>query len=547
MESNAPMDRLICGDVGFGKTEIAIRAAFKAVYNYKQVVVLVPTTILAFQHYKSFLERLESFSISINYLNRFRTSKEKEDIIRDLKIGKINIIIGTHQLISSSIVYKDLGLLIVDEEHKFGVTIKDKLKSIKLNLDTLTLTATPIPRTLQFSLMSTRDLSIINTPPKNRKPVYTIIKKNNNKLIKEIILYELSRNGQVFFINNRIQDLVDIVNNIKFLIPNVKIRSGHGKMEGRELEKLFLDFMQGNFDVFVSTMIVECGIDIPNVNTIIINNAQNFGMADLHQLRGRVGRSNIQSFCYLLIPEFNILTNEAKQRLESMEFFSDLGSGFNISIKDLEIRGSGNLLGPEQSGFISNIGFDVYQKILHDSIQEVKFTKFSDFFQEEFNKKNIVNDVQIESDFDLFIPDNYINKEEERFLFYKRLSEIDNKEELQNIKLELLDKFGPLPNSVQSLLTLVLIKWICKDIGFAKLFIKNNILLAFFSEKNLKYFQSEIFTKILEFINNVTNNVYLKEKKNNCKTILFLQKDNVLSLEDVYVFLNKIHCFCIKI
>lgn len=546
MESNIPMDRLICGDVGFGKTEIAIRAAFKAVYNTKQVVVLVPTTILAFQHYRSFMERLKNFSISINYLNRFRTNKEKDQIIKDLKSGKINIIIGTHQLISSSIIYKDLGLLIIDEEHKFGVSIKDKLKIIKSNIDTLTLTATPIPRTLQFSLISARDLSIINTPPKNRKPVYTVIKKNNDELIKEIILYELSRNGQVFFVNNRIQNLVDIVNKIKFLIPEVKIRSGHGQMEGRELENLFIDFIQGNFDVFVSTMIVECGIDIPNVSTIIINNAHNFGMSDLHQLRGRVGRSNVESFCYLLIPGFNFLTNEAKKRLESMEFFSDLGSGFNISIKDLEIRGAGNLLGSEQSGFISNIGFDLYQKILNDTIQELKIDKFSDIFEEEFNKKQIINDVQIESDFELFIPDNYINKVEERLLFYKRISEIENKEQLQNIKLELLDRFGLLPNSVKSLLKLGLIKLICKKIGFEKLFIKNNILLAFFPEKNLRYFQSSIFTKILEFINHISNDVYLKETKKNQKTILFLKKDNIFTLKDLYIFLKEIYYFCIN-
>lgn len=548
MESNIPMDRLICGDVGFGKTEIAIRAAFQAVYNFKQVVVLVPTTILAFQHYKSFLERLKKFSICIDYLNRFRTNKEKSQIIKNLKNGKINIIIGTHQLISKNIIYKDLGLLIIDEEHKFGVSVKDKLKLMKSNLDTLTLTATPIPRTLQFSLNSARDLSIINTPPKNRKSICTVVKEFNQELIKDIITHELSRNGQIFFVNHRIQGLSNITKMIQSLIPEVKIRSVHGQMLGTELEKIFLDFIEGKFNVLVSTMIVECGLDIPNVNTIIINNAQFFGMADLHQLRGRVGRSNIQSFCYLIIPNFNSLTKEAKIRLESMEKFSKLGSGFSIAIKDLEIRGAGNLLGAEQSGFISNIGFDTYQKILNNTIEELKNSEFLDVFKNEINNKNIINNVQIETDFELFIPDNYIHKVEERLLFYKRLSQIENEEQLEDIKLELLDRFGVLPDSVKSLLKLVKVKLICQEIGFKKLIIKDTVLLAFFPECNVKYFQNTIFTKVLDFIKKFPDDtIYLKNKIiNEKKTILYLKKENIFILKDLYIFFNKIYHFCIN-
>lgn len=544
MESQTPMDRLVCGDVGFGKTEIAIRAAFKAVSDSKQVVVLVPTTILAFQHYQSFLKRLKDFPVTIDYLNRFRTFKEKKKIINDLKNHKIDILIGTHQVISSSIKYKDLGLLIVDEEHKLGVSIKDKLKILKSNLDTLTLSATPIPRTLQFSLMLSRDLSLINTPPPNRKSIKTILEKFNKNLLYNAINYELNRGGQVLFINNRIENIIEIKKMIQFLFPEANIKIGHGKMEGKQLEKNFIDFIKGKINVFVCTTILESGLDVSNANTILINDAQNFGMADLHQLRGRVGRSNRQAFCYFLIPSINLITQDAEKRLQAMELFSYLGSGFQIAMKDLEIRGAGDLLGAEQSGFISDIGFETYQKILCEAIEELKINKFSNFFLNEIKKRNFINEIQIESDFEFSIPDNYINKVEERFSFYKRLAEIENEDQLQNIEKEFIDRFGFLPQSVINLLKTISIKLICKKIGFEKLIIKQKILLAYFPESNSKYFQSKIFIKILNFINTFPTDLILKEKITKNRKFLFLRKEKVYTLGEVYCFLNKIFMIC---
>ncbi|MCB9202778.1 MAG: transcription-repair coupling factor [Flavobacteriales bacterium] len=531
MESNIPMDRLVCGDVGFGKTEIAIRAAFKAVGDSKQVAILVPTTILAFQHYKTFSKRLNDFPVKIDYLNRFRSAKQKSQIIQELSEGKIDIIIGTHQLISQKIKFKDLGLLIVDEEHKFGVSVKDKLKTLRANLDTLTLTATPIPRTLQFSLMSARDLSIIKTPPPNRQPVDTILSTFNEETIRDAISYEMARDGQVFFINNRIENLPQIANLIQRLVPEAKIAIGHGQMEGKKIEDILLNFMEGNYDVLISTTIVESGLDVPNANTILINDAQRFGMADLHQMRGRVGRSNRKAFCYLLSPPFDTLTQEAQKRLQALEIFSDLGSGFQIAMKDLEIRGAGDLLGAEQSGFISDIGFDTYQKILNEAIEELKQNDFSDLFEEE--ETEYVKDVQIDTDLNVLIPDTYINKVEERFSFYQRLSKVENEKELTEIKQELKDRFGDFPKECTDLFTSVEIKWVCKKIGFERLIIKKNTLLAYFPESSSKFFESEKFTSFLMFIQKHPELGILKEKTTKEGKFLVFRKEEIKSLNDL--------------
>lgn len=543
MESETPMDRLICGDVGFGKTEIAIRASFKAVCDSKQVVILVPTTILAFQHYQSFSKRLKGFPVKIDYLNRFRNIKEKKQIIANLKNGNIDILIGTHQVITSSIEYKNLGLLIVDEEHKFGVSMKDKLKTLKSNLDILTLTATPIPRTLQFSLMSARDLSVINTPPPNRQPINTIVQKFSKDLIRNAILYELKRNGQVLFVNNCIEDLNQIASMIKHLIPEAKIKIGHGKMEGKKLEEVFLEFIEGKFDVLVCTTIVESGLDVPNANTMFINDPHRFGMADLHQLRGRVGRSNKKAFCYLLTPPMESITQEAQKRLEAMELLSDLGSGLQIAMKDLEIRGAGDLLGIEQSGLISDIGFNTYQKILSEAITELKLNHFSDLFSEEIKKINFIDDVQIEFDFELLIPDGYINKVEERFSIYNRLAKIQTEKDLRNLEKELIDRFGILPLPVRNLLDSVLLKWMCKKIGFKKIVLKKNTLLAYFPESSSKYFESSTFKKILQFISIFPTDALLKEKINKEGKFLVLKKEKIDTLNELQIFLNQILSF----
>ncbi|HET8885976.1 MAG TPA: transcription-repair coupling factor, partial [Salinimicrobium sp.] len=447
MENERPMDRLVCGDVGFGKTEVAIRAAFKAVDNGKQVAVLVPTTVLAFQHYNTFTERLKDFPVTVDYLNRFRTAKEKRTTLEELENGKVDIIIGTHQLVSKNVKFKDLGLLVVDEEQKFGVAVKDKLKTIKENVDTLTLTATPIPRTLQFSLMAARDLSTITTAPPNRYPIESHVIRFSEEMIRDAISYEIQRGGQVFFIHNRIENIKEVAGMIQRLVPDAKVGVGHGQMEGKKLEELMLRFMNGDFDVLVSTTIVESGLDVSNANTIFINNANNFGLSDLHQMRGRVGRSNKKAFCYFITPPYSAMTDEARKRMTALEQFSELGSGFNIAMKDLEIRGAGDLLGGEQSGFINEIGFDTYQKILNEAIEELKENEFKELYaDDEKEDKDYVKDTQIDTDFELLFPDDYINNISERLNLYTQLNNLKTEEELKKFEAELVDRFGELPD-----------------------------------------------------------------------------------------------------
>ena len=504
MENETVMDRLICGDVGFGKTEIAIRAAFKAATDGKQVAILVPTTILAFQHYRSFTERLKDFPVTISYMNRFRSAKQKAETLEGLKTGKIDIVIGTHQLVGSSVKFKDLGLLIIDEEHKFGVAVKDKLKTIKSNVDTLTLTATPIPRTLQFSLMAARDLSVIKTPPPNRQPVETSIVGFDEELIRDAISYEIQRDGQVYFINNRIENLKDIAGLIQRLVPDAKVITGHGQMDGKQLERNVLDFMEGKYDVLVSTTIIESGVDVPNANTIFINDAQRFGMADVHQMRGRVGRSNRKAFCYLITPPFDMVTSDARKRLEAIEQFSDLGSGFQIAMKDLEIRGAGDLLGGEQSGFINEMGFDTYQKIMQEALEELQHDEeFEDLFDNEEDRKKLfksTKEVNIDTDLELMLPDSYVQSIEERLSLYQKLSEIENKEGLHKIELELIDRFGVLPSEAINLLKSVELKWIAADIGFDKIVVKNGIFLGYFPPNPQdKFYQSDQFKNIISY------------------------------------------------
>ena len=512
MENESPMDRLICGDVGFGKTEIAIRAAFKAVTDSKQVAVLVPTTILALQHYKTFRNRLKNFPCKVDYINRFKSKKEQKITLEKLVSGETDIIIGTHILAGKQVKFKDLGLLIIDEEQKFGVGVKDKLKTLKVNIDTLTLTATPIPRTLQFSLMQARDLSVINTPPPNRQPIHTEVHGFNEELIRDVIMKEVSRGGQVFFINNRIQNIHEIAGMLQRLCPDVKILIAHGQMKGDELEKKMMSFIDGDFDVLVATTIVESGLDIPNVNTIIINNANMFGLSDLHQMRGRVGRTNKKAFCYLLAPPISSLSPEARKRLTAIEQFSDLGSGFQIAMKDLDIRGAGNLLGGEQSGFISEIGFEMYQKILDEAIQELKETEFKDFYKDEPKGKYVL-DCQIETDLEILIPDDYVSNIAERLELYKKLDSIETEEELMNFESMLSDRFGKIPPSTISLVNAIRLRWVAKDLGFEKIVLKQNKLIGYFiTNQESDYFQSSIFGDILSFVQENPGNVKMREK-----------------------------------
>ncbi|MEM1260194.1 MAG: transcription-repair coupling factor, partial [Bacteroidota bacterium] len=503
MESERPMDRLICGDVGFGKTEVAIRAAFKAVDNGKQVAVLVPTTILAFQHNNTFKKRLEELPITVDYLNRFRTAKEKRDILEGLAQGRIDIIIGTHQLVNKNVQFKDLGLLIVDEEQKFGVSVKDKLKSIKENVDVLTLTATPIPRTLQFSLMAARDLSVINTPPPNRYPIESRVIRFNEEIIRDAVSYEIQRGGQVFFIHNRIENIKEVAGMIQRLVPDAKIGIGHGQMEGKKLELLMLAFMNGEFDVLVSTTIVESGLDVTNANTIFIHNANNFGLSDLHQMRGRVGRSNKKAFCYFITPPYEVMTPDARKRIEALEQFTALGSGFNIAMKDLEIRGAGDLLGGEQSGFINEIGFETYQKILSEAIDELKENEFKELYDEVEGEKEkvFVKDTQLDTDFELLFPDDYINNITERLNLYRQLNEVKDEAGLQRFETELVDRFGELPNQAVDLLNSVRIKWTATTIGLEKVVLKKGKFIGYFiADQQSPFYQTEAFTRILQYV-----------------------------------------------
>ncbi|KEY17800.1 transcription-repair coupling factor [Kaistella antarctica] len=545
MENDTVMDRLICGDVGFGKTEIAIRAAFKAATDGKQTAILVPTTILAFQHYRSFTERLKDFPVNISYMNRFRSAKQKAETLEGLKSGKIDIVIGTHQLVGSSVKFKDLGLLIIDEEHKFGVSVKDKLKTIKGNVDTLTLTATPIPRTLQFSLMAARDLSVIKTPPPNRQPVDTQIVGFDEEMIREAISYELQRDGQVYFINNRIENLKDIAGLIQRLVPDAKVITGHGQMDGKQLERNVLDFMEGKYDVLVSTTIIESGVDVPNANTIFINDAQRFGMADVHQMRGRVGRSNRKAFCFLITPPFDMVTPDARKRLEAIEQFSDLGSGFQIAMKDLEIRGAGDLLGGEQSGFINEMGFDTYQKIMQEALEELQNDEeFEDLFDNEEDRQKLfksTKEVNIDTDLELMLPDSYVQSIEERLSLYQKLAEIENKENLQKLELELIDRFGALPSEAVNLLKSVELKWIAADIGFDKIVVKNGVFLGYFPPNPQdKFYQSDKFRNIIAYLSKNPKEAALKEKASKEGNQLMMRKENVKNVDEVNAVLERI-------
>ena len=532
MESPRPMDRLICGDVGFGKTEVAIRAAFKAVDNGKQVAVLVPTTILAFQHAKTFRERLKDFPVTVDYLNRFRSAKQKRQTLEDLAAGKVDIIIGTHQLVNKNVKFKDLGLLIIDEEQKFGVAVKDKLKTIKENVDTLTLTATPIPRTLQFSLMAARDLSTITTPPPNRYPIETQVVRFNEEIIRDAISYEIQRGGQVFFIHNRIENIKEVAGMIQRVVPDAKVGIGHGQMEGKKLEDLMLSFMNGEFDVLVSTTIVESGLDVPNANTIFINNANNFGVSDLHQMRGRVGRSNKKAFCYFITPEYSAMTDDARKRITALEQFSELGSGFNIAMKDLEIRGAGDLLGGEQSGFINEIGFDTYQKILNEAIEELKENEFKELYEDDSKEKVYLKDTQIDTDFELLFPDDYINNISERLNLYTELNSIKIEEELLAYEQRLIDRFGELPDPAIDLLNSVRIKWIATSIGLEKIVMKQNKMIGYFiSDQQSMFYQSPAFTKVLQYVQTHSGQVKMKEKQTRNGLRLLLTFEKITSVD----------------
>ncbi|MBO0342377.1 transcription-repair coupling factor [Flagellimonas profundi] len=534
MESERPMDRLICGDVGFGKTEVAIRAAFKAVDNGKQVAILVPTTILAFQHNRTFKERLKEMPVSVDYLNRFRTAKEKKDVLERLASGKIDIIIGTHQLVNKNVKFKDLGLLIVDEEQKFGVSVKEKLRSIKENVDVLTLTATPIPRTLQFSLMAARDLSVINTPPPNRYPIESQVIRLNEDIIRDAVSYEIQRGGQVFFIHNRIENIKEVAGMIQRLVPDAKIGIGHGQMEGKKLESLMLAFMNGEFDVLVSTTIIESGLDVTNANTIFIHNANNFGLSDLHQMRGRVGRSNKKAFCYFITPPYEVMTTEARKRIEALEQFTDLGSGFNIAMKDLEIRGAGDLLGGEQSGFINEIGFETYQKILSEAIDELKENEFKELYDEvEGDKEKVyVKEMQLDTDFELLFPDDYINNITERLNLYTQLNDVADEEGLQKFEAQLVDRFGELPEPAVDLMNSVRIKWIATHIGLEKVIMKKGKFIGYFiADQQSSFYQSAVFTQILQYAQTHPQVVKLKEKQTRNGLRLLLVFDKITSVD----------------
>ena len=536
MENEMPMDRLVCGDVGFGKTEVAIRAAFKAVADNKQVAILVPTTILALQHFKTFSKRLNNLPCRIDYLNRFRTKKEQKEIIKNLENGKIDIIIGTHRIVGKDMFFKDLGLLIIDEEQKFGVNIKDKLKSFKSNIDTLTLTATPIPRTLQFSLLGARDLSIINTPPPNRQSIETQIIGLNEVIIRDAIIYEISRNGQIFFVHNRIENIKEIAGFLSRLCPDAKIKIGHGQIEGNLIEELMSEFMEGDFDILVSTTIIENGVDIPNANTIIINNAQNFGLSDLHQMRGRVGRSNKKAFCYLISPPTHQISDDSRKRLNALEQFSNIGSGFKIAMRDLDIRGAGDLLGADQSGFINEIGFEMYQRILNEAIDELKEEKFQNLFKDE-KQKFIVKDCQLDTDKEVLIPDDYVSSIEERLTLYKELNDIQDEENLLIFEKNLVDRFGKKPNKINILFEAIRLRWKGKEIGFERIVLKNDVIRAYFISNNQsKYFESQSFKKVLNYLRKNPKDCILKEVKGK----LSLSKQNIFQISDAINLLQNI-------
>lgn len=537
MERDLPMDRLICGDVGFGKTEIAVRAAFKAVCDNKQVAVLVPTTVLAFQHYKTFSERLKGFPCKVDYLNRSRSTKDVKRVVEELEKGEINIIIGTQKILGKGIKFKDLGLLVIDEEQKFGVAVKEKIKQVKVNVDTLTMTATPIPRTLQFSLMGARDLSVINTPPPNRYPVQTEVITFDRELIRDAISFELDRNGQVFFVNNNVQELDELAHLICQLVPGVRVAIGHGQMEGDKLEHIMMDFVNHEYDVLLATTIIESGIDISNCNTIIINRAQNFGLSDLHQLRGRVGRSNRRAFCYLMVDSSLTLTKEAQRRLKAIESFSELGSGFNIAMQDLDIRGAGNLLGAEQSGFIADLGYEAYQKVLNAAVDELKEQEFFHLFAENEGEvkreTKYVSDCVMETDMELTFPPDYVESVSERMSLYRELDNIKSERELEGFEHRLVDRFGKLPIQTINLLGLVRIRWKAEKLGFEKLVLKQNRMIGYFvQDDNSSYYQSSAFGAVLDYMQNHAVRCQLRDK-NGKRSILFIDVPDVNTASNI--------------
>ena len=520
MESQRPMDRLVCGDVGFGKTEVAIRAAFKAACDSKQVAVMVPTTVLAYQHYQTFCGRLKDLPVRVDYLSRARSAKKTREVLADLEAGKIDIIIGTHKLIGKSVKFKDLGLLIIDEEQKFGVSTKEKLRKMKTNVDTLTMSATPIPRTLQFSLMGARDMSIIQTPPPNRYPVCTEVHTFDSDIIKDAINFEMSRNGQVFFVNDRISNLPEIANVIRRNVPDARIAIGHGQMKPEELEKVVMGFMNYDYDVLLSTTIVENGIDISNANTIIVNDAHRFGLSDLHQMRGRVGRSNKKAFCYLLAPPLSNLSQDARRRLEALETFSDLGSGFNLSMQDLDMRGAGNLLGAEQSGFMEDLGFETYQKILSQAVTELKNDEFAEMYQEEMKEgrqlkgDEFVDDCAVESDLEMFFPDQYVPSSSERMLLYRELDSITNDSDLDRYKANLIDRFGAIPREGEELLHVVPLRRLGKSLGCEKIILKGGVMqMQFVTNPMSAYYKSDVFDRVLQYIGSNPRQCNLKESR----------------------------------
>ncbi len=548
MERLMPMDRLICGDVGFGKTEIAVRAAFKAVTDSKQVAILVPTTILALQHYKTFKERLRDFPCNVEYISRLRHSADVKRVIHDLGTGKVDILIGTHKLIGKDVKFKDLGLLIVDEEQRFGVSVKEKLKQLKINVDTLTLTATPIPRTLQFSLMGARDLSIISTPPPNRYPISTEVHSFDEEVIREAITYEVSRGGQVFFINNRINNIYELERLIHKLCPGVRTIVGHGQMEGDKLEKVMFDFINGDFDVLIATTIIESGLDIPNTNTILINNAQNFGLSELHQLRGRVGRSNKKAYCYLLTPPLEAMTPDAKRRLQAIEEFSDIGSGFSLAMQDLDIRGAGNLLGGEQSGFIADIGFEAYQRILNEAMEELRNDEFQGVFEDREikNQQNgllqtsFIRDCNIDTDLELLIPDEYVTSISERVLLYRELDDLKSEETLKLFEVTLADRFGQLPKQAMELLNVVRLRWQAISLNMEKLIIKDKKMICYLpSDQTSRYYHSGEFAGLMQWIMKNPAQCRVRENKGKLSVIL----DHVTSIHDALAILHTVSVF----
>ena len=540
MQSHKPMDRLVCGDVGFGKTEVAIRAAFKAVADGKQVAVLVPTTILAFQHYKTFSERLKNYPVRIEYLSRAKTAKQTKEIISDIKEGKIDIVIGTHKIANREVVFKDLGLLVIDEEQKFGVAIKERLKEFKANVDTLTLTATPIPRTLQFSLMGARDLSIINTPPPNRYPVVTELIEFDEETIGEAIRFEMQRNGQIFFVNDKIQNIYLLEKKLKKIVPEARIAVAHGQMPSAQLEETVIDFIDYQYDILLATTVIESGIDMPNVNTIFVNNANHFGLSDLHQLRGRVGRSNRKAYCYLITPTFKEISEDARRRLQAISTFSDLGSGFNIAMQDLDIRGAGNMLGAEQSGFIAELGYETYQKILAEAVQELHRDEFADIVDErqQLQKARFVDDCTFESDFELMFPNSYISSTSERISLYRELDSITEQTALDAFKARLTDRFGAIPQEAEELMKVLPVRWLAIELGIERLIVRRGkMTLYLVSRPDSEYYKSDTFGKIIGYIGRFPRNCRIGETGGK----RFVSVEPVNSIDTVLYILNKIN------